>query len=744
MLTPTASGHGGHRQSASARLRSSRGCSHGRPAGSWGDPPAAATDFLPLPADATLRLGPDLCSDPVIAGSREWLITNGLGSYGSGTLAGGRSRSYHGLLVAALGAPSDPCRRTLLVAGLQERVLRAGPAGPLTTALGLPAGPDDGSLPACGATVAFSLEGSVPTWRFAIGDSLLEKRLWMRPGAHTTCIHYRLLQGSQPLRLQLEPLVHARCHHGGGGHPSFSIQSHPRGLRVSAAVPGVPDLLLLSDRGLAAAAPPCDWLCGLELSAERDRGLPDRDDLLRAGRITAELSPLSPTLTVVCSTEADPPLDGEWCLQERRRHEHSLLRQWQRAQPGLAAQAPAWVRSLVLAADQFVVARGGGGGPDGHSDGDGRTLLAGYPWFGDWGRDTMISLAGLTLATGRSAIAARILRTAVRHLSAGMLPNRFPDGGEPLGEHDYNTVDATLWLFEALREYLQATGDLELIRALLPQLRGIIAAHCRGTRHGIRRDPVDGLLQAGAEGVQLTWMDAKVNGVVITPRRGKPVEVNALWFCALHSLARFCELCGEPAEAYGALAEQARHGFQRFWNEASGCCFDGLDGPEGRPDASVRPNQLLAVSLSDQLLSPQQSRRLLAVCGRRLLTPMGLRSLDPADPRYRGRYGGGPLERDGAYHQGTVWAWWLGPWAVAHARLHGDPQPALRWLEAIAAQLLSGGIGSLSEIFDGDPPHAPRGCIAQAWSVAEVLRAWTLLSRQRLEQAGADPRGEPR
>jgi predicted glycogen debranching enzyme len=419
---------------------------------------------------------------------------------------------------------------------------------------------------------------------------------------------------------------------------------------------------------------------------------------------------------VVASTEREPLLDGERALQERRAHDAVLLDRWRQAQPGLAEAAPPWVAQLVLAADQFVVARGAG-----------QTILAGYPWFGDWGRDTMISLPGLTLVTGRASIAAQILRTYSQFVSQGMLPNRFPEERETLGEGDYNTVDATLWYVEALRQYHQATADDALILELFPKLQEIIKAHCQGTRHGICRDPVDGLLRAGEEGLQLTWMDAKVNGEVITPRIGKPVEVNVLWCCALRTMAGFAALCGEPGGPYAELAEAARRGFQRFWNHANGYCFDVLDGPDGSPEEALRPNQLLAVALTDGLLSGEQARQVVAVCGQQLLTPVGLRSLDPRHPAYQGHYGGSPLARDRAYHQGTVWGWWLGPYALAHARVSGDPAGALRLLEAVAPHLNTAGVGSISEIFDGDPPHGPRGCIAQAWSVAEVLRAWVEL-----------------
>ncbi len=642
------------------------------------------------------------------------MICNGLGSYGCGTVAGRRSRSYHGLLVAALAAPADPCTRTLLVAGVEEW---AGPER-------LPLAP--------AACVSFLLEGTVPVWRYAIGEALLEKRLWMQPGAHTTTAHYRLLQASRPLRLEVAVLVNPRSHHGGRDRPPLGLRALPRGVVVIPDLFGVPPFRVLSDRGDVELAGDDDGWCAVSLSAERERGLPDLADQRQVCRISAELCPEAASFTLVFSTEVDPPLDGEGSLALRRRHGAALLDQWRAAQPRLAEVAPSWVRQLVLAADQFVVARGAE--PAGAA---GVSILAGYPWFGDWGRDTMISLGGLTLATGRPALAARILRTYARHLSGGMLPNRFPEGGHPLGEHDYNTVDATLWFFEALRQYHQASGDTPLIAELFPALRQIVAAHQRGTRHGIGVDPADGLLRAGAEGLQLTWMDAKVNGEVITPRRGKPVEVNALWFCALRTMERFAALCGESGEAYAELAERARCGFQRFWNPAAGCCFDVLDGPDGAPDAALRPNQLLALAPSDELLSPQQARRLLEVCGQHLLTPLGLRSLDPRDPRYRGHYGGGPLQRDSAYHQGTVWAWWLGPWALAHARVYGTARPALRWLEAIGDHLASAGLGSVSEILDGDPPHQPRGCIAQAWSVAEVLRAWSELTR--LEARGLAP-----
>ena len=692
-----------------------------------------------------VSFGSEISGDLASAEAREWLITNGLGSYGCGTVAGSLTRSYHGLLVAALKAPADPTERTLLVAALEEEAAVGQRAYPLCTHRWA-----GGLLAPVGHPwiSSFSLEGSVPTWRYALGDALLEKRLWMQPGAHTTTVLYRLLQASQPVQLSLTVLVNARCHHGGTTHPEIRLQAVPHGVRMVPEVEGVPPFVVLSDRGTTTVAPPRDWFWGFALPVEEERGLPCSDDHLRAGRTTVRLRAEAPRFTVVASAASMPSLDGERALRERRAQDSALLAQWQAAQPQLAGLAPPWVGQLVLAADQFVVARAcgalhSGGASDGsagsgakqpaedHSVADrwvaGQTILAGYPWFGDWGRDTMISLAGLTLVTGRPSIAAQILRTYGQCISQGMLPNRFPEGVETLGEGDYNTVDATLWYVEALRLYHQATADDALVQELYPKLREIVEAHCQGTRYGIHRDPADGLLGAGVEDVQLTWMDAKVNGEVITPRIGKPVEVNALWFCALRTVACFADVCGESGQGYAELAEEARQGFQRFWNAEQGYCFDVLDGPDGSPEEALRPNQLLAVALTNDLLSADQARQVVAVCGQQLLTPFGLRSLDPRHPAYQGHYGGGPVARDRAYHQGTVWGWWLGPYALAYARVHHAPTEALRWLDAIGHHLATAGLGSISEIFDGEAPHAPRGCIAQAWSVAEVLRAWVEL-----------------
>ncbi|HBQ98387.1 MAG TPA: glycogen debranching protein, partial [Cyanobacteria bacterium UBA11691] len=403
------------------------------------------------------------------------------------------------------------------------------------------------------------------------------------------------------------------------------------------------------------------------------------------------------------------------------RYEQQHLDRWQ-ATPYLNTEkAPDWIRQLILAADQFIVCR------PLYPNSHGKTAIAGYPWFTDWGRDTMISLPGLTLATGRTEVAKRVLTTFAQYVDRGMLPNVFPDGGE---DPAYNTVDATLWYFEAVRQYYQATRDRPLLAELFPVLADIIDWHCRGTRYQIHRDPDDGLLYAGEAMTQLTWMDAKYGDWVVTPRQGKPVEVNALWYNALHTMVAFARKLGKEDREYETLAKQAEKGFARFWNAEAGYCYDVIDTTTGN-DPKLRPNQIFAVSLPQSPLTPEQQRGVVEACGRSLLTSYGLRSLSPDDPQYIGHYGGNLAHRDGAYHQGTVWGWLLGPFAIAHFKVYNEPERALSLLTPMAHHLYTHGIGSISEIFDGDPPFTPRGCIAQAWSVAETLRAWQLIAQHQ-------------
>jgi len=656
-----------------------------------------------------LDWGREICGDLEAAERREWLCTNGLGGFASGTVAGTLTRRYHGLLVAAL---APPLGRTLVVAKLEEDVAYDGGAWAL--------GADrwaDGTVAPQGFhdLERFRLDGTTPVWTFACGDALLDKRVWMEPGANTTYVRYEVRRGAAPLTLTLRALVNYRDYHATTRGEGWTMEVAPvdGGLRVRAFDGAAPVLLLAPG---AEVRREHEWYRRFTLPRERERGLDAEDDHLHAATVRATLR-AGESLSLTLSTEPAPSTDGARAWKRRQAHEADLLARWTHGWPGASA-APAWVRRLVLAADQFVARRPLADEPEG------MTVIAGYHWFGDWGRDTMIALPGLALATGRPELAARVLRTFARFVDQGMLPNRFPDGGE---RPEYNTVDATLWWVEAIRATHAATGDDTLLKDLFPVLESVVDWHRRGTRYGIAEDPIDGLLRAGEPGVQLTWMDAKVGDWVVTPRIGKPVEINALWYNALRALAGFARRLRRPTAAWDDAAARTREGFARFWYERGGYCYDVLEGPEG-DDPALRPNQILAVSLPESALSPTQQRSVVDVCARHLLTSYGLRSLAPGDRAYRGRCAGDQYARDGAYHQGTVWGWLLGPFALAHARAHGDRAGARGFLEPMAHHLDDFGVGSIAEVFDGDAPFTPRGCIAQAWSVAETLRAWQALA----------------
>ena len=674
----------------------------------------APSDSLPaLPCAADF--GREVCGDPPSAESREWLVTNGLGGFACGTLAGNVTRRYHGLLVAAL---HPPVGRTLLVSNLDGTAEYDGQHYPLTTQRWWNAGhpslvPEGGHR----HVERFHLEGTTPVWTFALADAQLEKRVWMRQGENTTCVGFHYARGSGPLRLALKALVNYRDYHSSthAGGWSMNVEPVARGLRVT-AFPGATPFYLLSSG--AIVEPMHEWYRDFDLPAERERGLDDHEDHLHAGTFRATLAP-GDSITIVLSLRSDPDLDPLRASADCVTEQHELLGQWRAADADLAGEAPEWIRQLVLAANQFVALR-----PLADDPGAG-TVLAGFPWFVDWGRDTMIALPGLALSTGRPRIARNILRTFSRFVDAGMLPNCFSDAGTA---PEYNTVDAALWFFEAVRQYYVAAADQKFLEEIFPVLEGIVEAHLRGTRHKIQVDSADGLLYAGAPGVQLTWMDARVGERVITPRIGKPVEINALWYNALLTMAKFAERLKRPPASYAEMAKRVRANFARFWNLSEGCCLDVLDGPGGN-EAAIRPNQIFAVSLPESPLPGQQQLAVVETCARRLLTSFGLRSLAPGESAYAGRYEGGPAARDSVYHQGTVWGWLAGPFALAWMRVHDDPAGALALLEPMAHHMQAGCVGSISEIFDGDPPFTPRGCFAQAWSVAETLRAWTEISR---------------
>jgi predicted glycogen debranching enzyme len=655
--------------------------------------------------DTVVRWGREICGDLDAAERREWLCTNGIGGFAAGAMAGTATRRYHGLLVAAL---QPPLGRTVLVGHVHETVDHAGRSYPLATSRWSGGIVDP---PGFRHVESFRLDGTSPAWTYACGDALVDKRIWMEPGANTTYVCYTVLRARGPLTLTLRVLVSYRDYHAltRAGDWRMDVAAVPHGVRVTAFDGARPFYLLASG---ADARPAHEWYRDFELACEAERGLDHLDDSLHAVTFAARLDP-GAALTLVASTESTATLDGDAAWQRRAHHEAGVLQRWTAAQPSSSA-APGWIRHLVLNADQFIARRAT------VEDPDGLTVMAGYHWFGDWGRDTMIALPGLTLTTGRPDAARSILTTFARFVDRGMLPNRFPDAGEA---PEYNTADATLWYFEAIRAYHASTGDDGLLKELFPVLESVVDWHRRGTRYGIRMDAGDGLLASGEPGVQLTWMDAKIGDWVVTPRTGKAIEVNALWYNALRAMVTFAERLHRPAAEYRALAERVAASFGRFWYEPGGYCYDVIDTPTGA-DATLRPNQILAVSLAECPLSPARRRAVVDACAERLLTSYGLRSLPPDHPEYHGRYGGDSLARDGAYHQGTVWGWLLGPFALAHFRVYGDADTARGFLAPLADHLRDACIGSISEIFEGDPPFRPVGCVAQAWSVAETLRAW--------------------
>lgn len=669
------------------------------------EPPHLDRQKREAPADAAFDR--ELCADLNVSAQREWLVTNGLGGFASGTIAGLPTRRYHALLVAAL---NPPIGRTVLVGALDENVDYAGTSYSLSTTRW-----HDGTLAPEGHRnlERFHLEGTVAVWTFACADALLQKRIWMEQGANTTYVRYTLVRAAESIRLRANAMVNFRDFHSNthAGDWRMSIEAISNGVRVTAFDGAVP-FFVRSDRADCTHAH--EWYRNYDLAEERARGLDDVEDRLHAATFDVTLAP-NESVTFVASTDEAASLEGAAALDRRIAHEREVL---DAAGDGVRA----WIARLVLAADQFIVRR------PLKTDPDALSVIAGYHWFGDWGRDTMIALPGLALATRRPSIAAKILETFGRYLDRGMLPNFFPDAGET---PEYNDVDASLWYVEAVRQYIEVTGDVALLRRLYPALREIIRCYREGSRYNIHCDPADGLIWAGQDGVQLTWMDAKVGDWVVTPRIGKPVEVNALWYNALHTIADFGKLLGAPDRECETWEAEARSGLARYWNAERSYCYDVIDGPNGN-DASLRPNQLFAVSLPQSALTPAQQRAVVDACGRTLLCTHGLRSLDQHDPQFRARYGGSQFDRDGAYHQGTVWGWLIGSYVLAHLRVYGDRGTARALLETAGTQVLGYGIGSLAEISEGSAPFRPNGCIAQAWTVAEILRAWRVVEESHV------------
>src|SRR5580765_3234721 len=679
-----------------------------------------APTLAPGPAKDLVR---EIRWDPTEEGRRtlaekEWLVTNGLGGYASGTLSGALTRRYHAYLVAALPTPFG---RTVMLNDIWERI--RCPDGRLVSLHNMIAGPAGKEFDAARWLSSFRLEAGLPVWTFDVENVRIEKRVLMPHLQNTTHISYRLLS-NESIRLELSPLVAFRLHEAPVNHPVAAPYGlHALGDRFELSPGGdLPPLrMFLYGNGKAFTVMP-ERFDHAVYGLEQIRGYECCGDLWTPGYFRFELSPDAPG-TLVGSTEswetigALDPVGLPSAEQQRRTR---LIATAQRApSTGLAAE-------LVLSADQFVIVPAGRIEEAARARAAGdevRTVVAGYHWFTDWGRDTMISLEGLTLCTGRQREAGYILRTFGHYVRDGLIPNMFPEGTK---EGLYHTADATLWFFHAIHRYLLATDDRATLRQLMPKLKSIFDHPMKGTRFGIGVDRTDGLLRQGQEGYQLTWMDAKVDGWVVTPRRGKAVEINALWYNALSLFAEWLREEGDPmAPQVDEAATRARESFNaKFWYEEGGHLYDVIEGEHGN-DSACRPNQIFAISLDHPVLDESRWRPVFDVIRERLVTPVGLRSLAPGNRDYKAQYYGDLRARDAAYHQGTVWAWLVGPYVDAYLRVYpGDLAGARECLSGFEHHLSEAGIGTISEIFDADEPYTPRGCIAQAWSVAEVLRAW--------------------
>ena len=658
-------------------------------------------------------LPPGLAGDDVV--TREWLVSNGLGGYASGTVAGVNTRRYHGLLVAAL---PNPHGRVMMMNYLGEQIrladgnrLRLGRASHL--------GATDGR---CLELAEFRLELGLPVWVFRGAGAVIERRLVLPYRQNTVFLQYRLVEGP-PVRLELRPAVHFRSHDAPVsvelGEP-YVLTACERRFELRGPV-DLPPLHLQTVGQRSAFMVDARRTPEILYSIEESRGYEARGQLYSPGEFRAELAAGSP-VALVASVEpwetikilsADDALAAD--LERRRGLIEAAVPP---ARDGPAAE-------LVLAADQFLITPVGRQADHVRARAEGdevRTVIAGYHWFTDWGRDTMISLEGLTLTTGRALQAGYILRTFAHYVKDGLIPNLFPEGAS---QGLYHTADATLWFFHAIDRYHQYSRDDRTLRRLLPVLLDIVDHHVRGTHFGIGVDPADGLLRQGAPGYQLTWMDAKAGDWVVTPRRGKAVEINALWYNALRLMERWLSENQDAVRA-GEMrerADRARDSFnRRFWCEEAGHLYDIVDGEEG-DDRALRPNQLLSISLPNPVLSQPRWKQVLEVCRRELLTPVGLRSLAPGHPDYKPNYHGDLLTRDAAYHQGTVWSWLIGPFVDASLRVYPDDRDSARHLlDGLVAHLGDAGIGTVSEVFDAQPPFTARGCMAQAWGVAELLR----------------------
>jgi predicted glycogen debranching enzyme len=651
-----------------------------------------------------IQFGRDICGNLNSSETREWLVTNSIGGFASGTIAGIMTRRYHGLLIAAVQPPTE---RMYLVSQLNESVVYDEQSFPLYTnrwAGGVVT--PNGYL----NIERFYLAGTTPVWEYAFADALLEKRIWMQHGANTTYVQYKLLRGSLPLRLNAKIMVNYRDIHSETRADDWQMQIDPveDGLKVTAYAGAIP-IYVLSDKANLTCNH--DWHRRYFLMREANRGHQATEDHLDIGEFETTLHP-DESVTFTLTTEVNPTLDGDYAYQLCFDREKQLLEQSISINETLASSEA--LKQIVLAADQFIVSHPVVRDPSGN------TIMTGYHWFEHSIRETVLNIPGLLIANGRTDIAGKLLRKYAFVIDQGMLPDRYTKNHTG---HTFTSLSTTLWYIEAIRAYYEATSDKHFVRELFPVLQDIIAWLNQGTHHNIHADPADGLLTTKESNLALTWMNAQVNNQPVTPRSGKPIEINALWYNALCIVNEFAGMLAENGEKYLHLAEKVRTGFNRFWNEALSCCFDFIDGPNNETSAQIRPNQLFAVSLPFTPLSPEQQKGVVDICARHLITSHGIRTLSPHDADYITHFGGDTYQRETAYHQGTVWGGLIGPFILAHFRVYKDKSTAASYLLPLYNQLSTHGLGTLSEIFDGNPPFTPHGGIACAWSVASLLDA---------------------
>ncbi len=633
--------------------------------------------------------------------TREWIVTNGLGSYASSTVIGLNTRAYHGLLIASL---DPPVRRILFLSKFEERI-EAGGREYL-----LPVNRYPGAIYPQGYThlEQFRFE-RYPVFVYRTGNTIIEKSVFMPFEENSTIVTYKVLETDLPIKISVLPIINYRDYHGRTHEDprwNFTQTLNPKGVEIR-AFPGATTLYLQSD--IAPYATTGSWYKNFIYEAEAERGLEDREDQYNPGYFSTRLDQGS-QFSIIASLLKRETFSPEGLRYREMLRLRSIL--------GRLPQSDPFYLTLANAADTFIVRR---------KSTNAKTIIAGYHWFADWGRDSMISLPGLTLVTKREEEAKEIIRTFLSYLSEGLIPNIFPESGS-IESLEYNSIDAPLWLINSCFRLYSETRAMEFISEVYPKLNEIIRSYAKGTKHGIRLDS-DGLIQGADEKLALTWMDAKIDGIPVTPRRGKPVEISSLWYNALRAMEVFASQLKNQGDQdyFGELASKTKESFNaKFWNERKRCLHDVLADDAG--DGKICPNQIFSIALPFPVLSEEKWRDTLRTVEAELLTPVGLRTLSPFDPNYKGRCAGNPRERDTSYHQGTVWPWLFGSYVSAYVKTYGPDQKTLSFVQQLYApfkkRLSEAGLGTISEIYDGDPPHYPRGCISQAWSVAEVLRSY--------------------